>query len=77
MGVERQQVSDDQLFLFEEAASLYPDAGGDGGTEAAACEVSQASTAWAPARALTEHLMEEVCQRGLASLAERYAALQH
>ena len=40
MGVERQQVSDDQLFLFEEAASLYPDAGGDGGTEAAACEVS-------------------------------------
>jgi len=49
MGVERQQVNDDQLLLFEEAASSCPDAGGDGGTEAAACEVLQASTAWAPA----------------------------
>ena len=63
MGVERQQVNGDQLLLFEEAASLCPDASGDDGTEAAACEASQASTAWAPARALTEHLMEEVCQR--------------
>jgi len=63
MGVERQQFGDDQLLLFEEAASSCPGASGDGGTEAAACEASQASTAWGPARALTEHLMEEVCQR--------------
>ena len=63
MGVERQQVDDDQLLLFEETASSCPGASGDGGTEAAACEASQASTAWGPARALTEHLMEEVCQR--------------
>jgi RNA-directed DNA polymerase len=63
MDTERQQAGDDQLFLFEEAASLHPGAGGDGGTEAAACEASQASTAWDPARALAEQLMEEVCQR--------------
>ena len=42
---------------------MCPGASGDGGTEAAACEASQASTALDPARALTEHLMEEVCQR--------------
>lgn len=63
MGAERQQVGDDQLLLFEEGASSCPGAGGNGGTEAAAYEASQASTALNPARALTEHLMEEVCQR--------------
>jgi RNA-directed DNA polymerase len=63
MDVKRQQVDDDQLLLFEEPASSHPDAGGDGGTGAAACEASQACTALTPARALTEHLMEEVCQR--------------
>jgi RNA-directed DNA polymerase len=64
MGVTRQQVGDDQLLLsFEQSASSGHGAGGEGGTEAAACEASQAPTAWDPARALTEHLMEEVCQR--------------
>lgn len=64
MGVKRQQVGDDQQFLFsEEPASLRHGAGGEGGTQAAAFEASQSSTAWNPARALTEHLMEEVCQR--------------
>ena len=64
MGVERQQVGDDQLlFSFEEPMSSCPGGGGDGGTGASACEASQACTALDPARALTEHLMEEVCQR--------------
>ena len=64
MDVKRQQVGGDQLFLaFGEPASSCHDAGSEGGTQAVACEVSQASTAWDPARALTEHLMEEVCQR--------------
>lgn len=64
MGAKRQQVGDDQLELsFEGEASSGPGVGGAGGTQAAACEVLQASTAWNPARALTEHLMEEVCQR--------------
>jgi RNA-directed DNA polymerase len=64
MGVERQQVGDDQLlFSFEKPVSSCPGGGGDGGTGASACEASQACTALTPARALTEHLMEEVCQR--------------
>jgi RNA-directed DNA polymerase len=64
MGVERQQVGDDQLlFSFEKAGSSCPGGGGDGGTGASTCEASQACTALDPARALTEHLMEEVCQR--------------
>jgi RNA-directed DNA polymerase len=63
MDVERQQVGGDQFLLFEEVALSCPDARGDGGTEAAACEASQRPTALDPGRALTEHLMEEVCQR--------------
>ena len=64
MDVKRQQVGDDQLlFSFEKQASSCPGVGGDGGTGASACEASQACTALDPARALTEHLMEEVCQR--------------
>ena len=64
MGVKRQQVGDDQQFLsFGEPALSGHGAGGEGGTQAATCEASQAFTAWDPARALTEHLMEEVCQR--------------
>ena len=64
MGVKRRQVNEDQLLLsLEERASSCHGVGGEGGTQAAAYEVSQASTAWNPARALTEHLMEEVCQR--------------
>ncbi len=51
MGVERQQVSGDQLYLFEALAPLRP---GAGGTGPAACEVSQSTTAPIPARALTE-----------------------
>ena len=65
MGAERQQIGDDQLWLFEDStlASPRPGVGGEGGTGPAACEASQATTALDPARALTEHLMEEVCQR--------------
>ncbi|MEK7730540.1 MAG: group II intron reverse transcriptase/maturase [Planctomycetota bacterium] len=63
MGVKRQQVGDDQLPLFVGAGLSCPGAGGEGGTQAPAREASQASTALDPARALTEHLMEEVCQR--------------
>ena len=39
------------------------DAAGEGGTGSGAIEESQASAALEPARALTDHLMEEVCQR--------------
>ena len=66
MGVKRQQVGEDrQLWLFTSspAASPCPGAGGEGGTKAAAHEETQAPTALNPARALAEHLMEEVCQR--------------
>jgi RNA-directed DNA polymerase len=64
MGVKRRQVGDDQLLLpWEKLASSCHGAGGTGGTQAAACAALQASTAWDPARALTEQLMEEVCQR--------------
>jgi RNA-directed DNA polymerase len=63
MDVKRQQVSGDQLYLFEELAPLRPGAGGEGGTGPAACEASQATTALGPARALTVDLMEEVCRR--------------
>ena len=65
MGVKRQEGdSDRQLSLFDDdAAASRHGAGGEGGTQAAACEVSQATTAWDPARALTACLMEEVCAR--------------
>ena len=65
MDVKRQQVGDDQLWLFEDStlASPRPGAGGEGGTGPAACEASQATTAPIPARALTVDLMEEVCRR--------------
>jgi len=64
MDVERQQGGFYQRLLFEEPVEEpRPGAGGNGGTEAAACEESQASTAWSPTRALTERLMEEVTDR--------------
>jgi len=65
MGVKRQQCDEDrQLSLFDDdAASSRHGAGGESGTQAAACEASQASTALNPARALTAFLMEEVCER--------------
>ena len=65
MGVKRQKVgADRQLSLFEDhAAASRHGAGGEGGTGAAACEASPATTALDPARALTAGLMEEVCRR--------------
>ena len=42
---------------------MRPDTSGEGGTGPGVFEESQASTASVPARALTDHLMEEVCQR--------------
>lgn len=73
MSVERQQDGLYQRLLFEEPAeSLHPDAGGNGGTEAAACEESQAFTALDQARALTEHLMEEVINRDNLNRAYRH-----
>jgi hypothetical protein len=64
MDAERQQVRLYQRLLFEEPAeSLRHGEGSEGGTGASPREVSQVSTAIAPARALTEHLMEEVADR--------------
>ena len=91
MEVEHQQRTWRQLPLFEAgAAHERPDASGDGGTEAAACEEEQATTALNRERALTNDLMERVCERenlnrayiawfraqGLVSLSQRYAELQ-
>lgn len=63
MDAERQQVRLYQRLLFEPWESLCPDGRGDGGTEAAASEEPQASTALDHARALTACLMEEVIER--------------
>lgn len=63
MGVERQPITGDQLYLFEELAPVRPGADGEGGTRAAACGESQASTVLDQQRALTTNLTEEVCNR--------------
>jgi RNA-directed DNA polymerase len=64
MSGERQQGGYYQRLLFEQTQdSPRHDAGGNGGTEAAAHEESQSLTATDQARALTEHLMEEVISR--------------
>jgi RNA-directed DNA polymerase len=64
MDVERQQVRFYQRLLFEEPAeNLRHAEGGEGGTRSSPREAPQASTATAQARALTEHLMEEVTDR--------------
>jgi RNA-directed DNA polymerase len=64
MNAERQPGRLYQRMLFEQPAeSLRHDASGDGGTGPAACEESQAFTAFDQARALTQHLMEEVVNR--------------
>lgn len=64
MGVKRSQGRSDQRSLFEGLeADLRPDTSGEGGTGPGVIEESQASAASVPARALTQHLMEEVCQR--------------
>jgi len=62
MGVERQQGTGDQLYLWEELASVRPGASGKGGTRASACEEQQAFAASVQARALASDLMEEVCE---------------
>jgi RNA-directed DNA polymerase len=64
MGVKRPQGRPDQPTLFEGLeADLRPDTSGEGGTGSGVFEESQASAASEPARALTDHLMEEVCRR--------------
>ena len=62
MAVKKQQVSGDQMDLFDEAlkASLRHGVTGEGGTGAGTCAERQAATAWDQNRALTQHLMEKV-----------------
>jgi RNA-directed DNA polymerase len=70
MGRKRQQGRPDQRSLFEGLeADLRHDTTGEGGTGSGVIEESQASAALEPSRALTEHLMEEVCQRENLNLA--------
>jgi RNA-directed DNA polymerase len=64
MGVERQPGGLYQRLLFEEPTeSPRPGEGGEGGTQPASREESQASAASDPGRALTERVMEEVTSR--------------
>ncbi|MBL8798897.1 MAG: group II intron reverse transcriptase/maturase, partial [Planctomycetia bacterium] len=61
MGAERQQGKPYQRFLFKELEEgLRHDQLGDGGTGPERIEEPQTPTASAPARALTERLLEEV-----------------
>ncbi len=63
MGAERQQGKPYQRLLFEGLEEgLRHDQPGDGGTGPGRHEEPQTPTASDPARALTERLMEEVCQ---------------
>ena len=72
MSVKRQQVSGDQMDLFDQAllASLCHGATGEGGTGPGACAEPQALTAFEQQRALTRMLMEEVA--GSANLNQAY-----
>jgi RNA-directed DNA polymerase len=64
MDVEHQQGTWTQLKLFEaESGDVRHGASGDGGTEAAASEEEQASTALNRERALTSKLMERIGER--------------
>lgn len=64
MTVEHQQGTWTQLRLFEaEGGSVRHGASGDGGTEPAAREEGQAVAASTRERALTDNLMERVCER--------------
>lgn len=65
MDAEQQQGRRYQRLLFGEAPAerLRHDPSGEGGTGPGGIAERQASTALHPARALTEQLMEEVCQR--------------
>jgi RNA-directed DNA polymerase len=62
MGVKRQQGNGDQRDLFDEAlkAALRHGVSGEGGTGAGTLVEQQAPAAWSEARALTQHVMEEV-----------------
>ena len=63
MGAERQQGRPYQRLLFPEwEEGLRHDDSGEGGTGPGTLEEQQTPTALDPARALTERLMEEVCQ---------------
>jgi RNA-directed DNA polymerase len=63
MGAERQQGKPYQRLLFAEfEEGLRHDGPGEGGTGPGSFEEQQTPTALDPARALTEQLMEEVCQ---------------
>jgi RNA-directed DNA polymerase len=63
MGAERQQGRPYQRLLFPEMEEgLRHDRPGEGGTGPGTLEEQQTPTALDPARALTERLMEEVCQ---------------
>lgn len=62
MGVERQQGSEKQLDLFDEAlkAPLRHGVSGKGGTGAETLEAQQTPTAWAETLALRRNMMEQV-----------------
>jgi RNA-directed DNA polymerase len=63
MAAQRPQGKPYQRLLFPEPEEgLRHDTPGEGGTGAGGIEESQTATASDPARALTERLMEEVCQ---------------
>jgi RNA-directed DNA polymerase len=63
MGVERQQGRPCQRFLFQELEEdLRHGDPGEGGTGPGACAEPQSPTAFDPARALSQRLMEEVCR---------------
>ena len=65
MSVERQQGTWYQPSLFEgRGDGERHGAGGEGGTQAAACEEPQVLTASERERALTRDLMERICERG-------------
>ena len=64
MDAERLQSAWTQPSLFASAEDARLGAGGDGGTEAAACEEWQTSTASEPKRALRGELMDRVCAWG-------------
>jgi RNA-directed DNA polymerase len=71
MAAERQQGKPYQRLLFPELAEgSRHDQSGEGGTGPGRAEESQTATASDPARALTERLMEEVCQ--LDNLSQAY-----
>lgn len=78
MGVERQQGKPYQRFLFPELAEgLRHDGPGDSGTGPGTLEEPQAPAASDPARALTERLMEEVCQADNLNQAYRRVKANH